>query len=191
MLSAKLIRWSGGALVVAGILMGVALIIHPDETDPNALASPLWGPAHFLLGGGFLISLLGLIGAHARQVEKAGVLGVVGFIIVFVCSAALVGPILVIEGIVVPGLAQSAIAEAALDPAGPMFSGLLLPLFMGTIYAFGIGALLFGIATLRAGVLPRWAAVSFIVATPLVIFTPPLPAIFLAIGGVLYGVSYV
>lgn len=190
MLSTRLVRWSGGALILAGVILGIGLILHPDETAPDALAHPLWGPTHFAIGLGLLISLLGLIGAYARQVEKAGVLGLIGFVITFVSSAALIGPVLVIEGIVVPGLAQSNIAEAALAPTGPVFGGLLLPIFMGTIYALGVGNVLFGVAIIRAGVLPRWAAVSLIIATPLLVFTPPLPAIFLAISGTLIGVAY-
>ncbi|WP_376792494.1 hypothetical protein [Thermoflexus sp.] len=190
MLSTKQVRWSGGALIVAGVILGIGLILHPDETAPDALAHPLWGPTHFAIGVGFLISLLGLIGVHARQAEKAGVLGLIGFVVSFVSSAALSGPLLLIEGIVLPGLAQSEIAEAALTPTGPVFGGLLEPILLGTLYAFGIGYVLFGIATIRAGVLPRWAAASLIAGTPLAIFTPPLPAIFLAIGGVLIGVAY-
>lgn len=187
----KLIRWSGGALIVAGLLMATSLALHPDETDPNALVNPLWGPTHLALGVGFLISLLGLMGVHARQVQRAGALGLTGFVVVFASTAALIGPVLVVEGIIVPGLAQSDIAEAALAPTGPVFGRQLLPFFMGTIYAFGIGSVLFGIAIIRAGVLPRWAAAALIVATPLLAFTPPLPAIFLAIGGALLGVAYV
>ncbi|HXF68809.1 MAG TPA: hypothetical protein VNK89_03295 [Thermoflexus sp.] len=190
MVSTKQVRWSGGALIVAGVILGIGLILHPDETAPDALAHLLWGPTHFAIGVGFLISLLGLIGVHARQAEKAGVLGLIGFVVSFVSSAALSGPLLLIEGIVLPGLAQSEIAEAALAPTGPVFGGLLEPILLGTLYTFGIGYVLFGIAIIRAGVLPRWAAASLIAGTPLAIFTPPLPAIFLAIGGVLIGVAY-
>lgn len=122
-----------------------------------------------------------MIGVYARQVEKAGALGLIGFVVVFVSSAALIGPILFLEGILVPGLAQSNIGEAAL--------GGVLPIFIGTIYAFGIGSVLFGVATIRAGVLSRWAAASLIVGAPLLVFTSPLP-VFIAIGGALIGVAY-
>lgn len=59
MLSTKLVRWGGGALIVAGVLLGIGTILHPDETAPNALAHPLWGPTHVTLASAFSLACWG------------------------------------------------------------------------------------------------------------------------------------
>jgi hypothetical protein len=53
---------------------------------------------------------------------------------------------------------------------------------------FGIGLILFGVATFRAGVYPRWAAVLLIIGIPLTMFLDPTAGTFQeSIGQILWG----
>src|SRR3712207_9271258 len=55
---------------------------------------------------------------------------------------------------------------------------------------FGLGLILFGVATFRAGVYPRWAAVLLIVSIPVTMFLDPTPGTFQeSIGQILLGIS--
>ncbi len=55
---------------------------------------------------------------------------------------------------------------------------------------FGIGLILFGAATFRAGVYPRWASVLMIISIPVTIFLDPTPGSFQeSIGQILLGTA--
>jgi hypothetical protein len=121
---------------------------------------------HVLILIAYLLSLVGLVGLYARQAEKAGILGLIAFLLTFLCIA----PRFAwnwIEAFIWPILAQAAprlldhpeLAPPALNVFGTVdFSSVLL---------LSVGVLLFGIASLRARVLPRWAAVLVIVGAVL------------------------
>src|SRR5262249_26050604 len=99
---------------------------------------------------------VGLVGLYARQAEKAGVFGLVAFLVVFL-GTALVYPIIWMETFVFPLIAQG--APQALDhPAQyPSYSALLAVEIIGALLLL-VGWLLFGVGSLRARILPRWAA---------------------------------
>jgi hypothetical protein len=53
---------------------------------------------------------------------------------------------------------------------------------------FGIGLILFGVATFRAGVYPRWAPALLIISIPVTMFLDPTPGTFQeSIGQILLG----
>jgi hypothetical protein len=108
--------------------------------------------------------LLGMAGLYTRQVEAAGWLGLVGYLLLslffaltlaFQFAEAFISPLLVttaptfVEGLL--GIANGHPTEMNLGalPAIYLLTGLV-----GCV----LGGLLFGIATLRAGILPRWPA---------------------------------
>src|SRR6185369_15583737 len=67
--AASFIRWSGLALLVAGVLTAIVVFFHPSDADPFGLLSPLWPPVHFIFGLAFVLSLFGLIGLHLQQAD--------------------------------------------------------------------------------------------------------------------------
>ena len=165
MSGSNLIRWAGLSAVVAGVLSVVAPIIHPLDV-PSSVATSSWAIAHYLILGGSIFTLLGITGIYARQVEEAGLLGLVGFLMFFVALALITG-VALLEAIVMPLLATEdpqfiAVFFAGEDPG--VLDTVRLP--VGLLYI--IGWLLFGIAILRAGILPRWAAIVFITGIVLV-----------------------
>ena len=157
----KLIRWSGVAAMVGGIFYVVVGLFHP----PNVLSSVTtqWAIVHALATAMCLLFLVGITGLYARQVEEAGWLGLAGFLLfslnwvltaAFTLAEAFILPLLATEA---PKLAQGFLGIFSGSAGGTNF-GVLANLWTLTGIMYILGGLLFGIATFRAGILPRWAA---------------------------------
>jgi hypothetical protein len=189
MQSSRLIRWSGLALLIAGMLIAGAAIFHPSDADPRAFLSPAWVPVHAMFIVGILLTLFGLIGFYRVQADATGGLGLAGFILTSIGNALFVA-VLVLDAFVIPAIAADAAGRALLDPAGPLFGGELGVVFLLAGGTFAIGTILSGIATLRAAVLPRWAGLPLLAGGPLLAFTPPLPPLAGIVGAVLLGLGF-
>src|SRR4030095_13308357 len=78
-------RWSGVACIVAGLLFGLAPLVHPSRETPEIILQQEMRlvAAHWLFtfSCGFL--LLGLPGLYVAQSERAGRLGLVSFLMLF------------------------------------------------------------------------------------------------------------
>jgi hypothetical protein len=146
-------------------------------------------PVHALLIAGAICSLFGQIGLYRAQAERTGALGLVGFIL-GISGTALVVAALVADAFVLPVLAANPAGQALLDPAGPLFGGALGLIFLLMAVTFGLGSILLGFATARAGVLPRWAGALILAGGPLLGFTPPLPTYVGITGALLLGAGY-
>ena len=177
--TANLIRWAGMSAMVAGcyVLVGV---FHPL----NILASvttPQWVIVHVLAMAMSFFGLLGMAGLYARQAEKSGWLGLAGYLLFSVWLALILG-FTFVEVFVLPLVATT--APTFVEGWLGMFTGSAsaidlgaLPILWtlsGPIYI--LGGLLFGIATFRARILPRWAGALLAVGTvlgPVAILFPP------------------
>src|SRR5829696_520909 len=160
--ASKLIRWAGLAAMVGGIFYVVVGLFH----QPNILSSVIttqWAIVHALATVMCFFFLLGITGLYARQVEAAGWLGLAGFLL-FSLNWVLTAPFTFAEVFILPQLATEAptLAQGFLGifngNPGEMSFGVLANLWKLTGFVYIIGGLLFGIATFRAGILPRWAA---------------------------------
>ncbi len=161
MSSSKLLRWSGLAAMVGYALLAALgpinfLVLPKDVATSVAATSNAWFVTSLLGVIGLLLTLVGLVGLYARQAEKAGTLGLIAFLVTF-SGTALVYAWIWMETFVFPLLAQA--APRALDhPEQYSSPALLVSALLGPLLLL-VGWLLFGLASLRAGVLPRWAAV--------------------------------
>jgi len=158
--------------LVAGIIFAGIQPIHPPDVL-SSVTTGAWAIIISLKLAMCLLFLVGITGIYARQVERAGWLGLVGFILLslawwlqtaYVFAEAFILPVLATAA---PQFVDSFLGIARGNP-GEMNIGAL-----PTIYSLGIGipymlgGLLFGIATLRAGILPRWPAGLLAVAAAL------------------------
>jgi hypothetical protein len=160
--ASNLIRWAGLSAMGAGILFIAIQAIHPLDVL-SSVTTARWAIVHYMGVAMCFLGLLGLVGLYARQVEEAGWLGLAGYLMfslfwaltmAFQFIEAFISPVLAteapkfVEGFL--GIVTGAPSEISLGalPAVYMLTGLL----------YLLGGLLFGIATLRAGILPRWAA---------------------------------
>jgi len=178
--AANLIRWSGLAAMVAGIIFAGIQPIHPLEVVA-AVTTNAWAIITSLKTGMCLLFLLGITGIYARQANKAGWLGLAGFLLLglswglqtaFVFAEAFILPLLATTA---PQFVDATLATIARGQPSTINLGALPALYSVVGIAYMLGGLLFGIATLRAGILPRWAAVLLAVAATLTPLAAMLP----------------
>src|SRR5215210_1334014 len=151
MSSRTLFRLSGLALMIALPLQILGFVLHPPSEQVVDVLKPLYGPVHLILFFSWMFALPGLIGLYARQANRAGILGLIGFAAVLFAAADHFY-LLLYEAYATPLLAQEP-ATRSLIENGPLAhgAGALGPLGFLGILAFP----LFGIACVRAGILPR------------------------------------
>ena len=160
--AANLIRWAGVSAMLAGIFYVLVGLFHPLETLASA-TTPRWIIVHALATAMCFFGLLGMVGLYARQVKETGWLGLAGYLLLSLFYA-LTAPYTFVEAVILPLWASTTpiFVEGFLGlfngHAGPMNLAVLAALYSlsGIVYIFG--GLLFGFATFRAGILPRWPA---------------------------------
>lgn len=160
--ASNLIRWAGLAAMAAGILFIGIQVIHPPDVLPS-VTTARWAIVHYVSIAMDLLGLFGIMGLYARQVEKTGWLGLAGYLLfslfwaltaAFHFAEAFISPLL---ATVAPTFVESFLGIVNGHP-GEMNVGALSAIYMLTGLLYLLGGLLFGLATLRARVLPRWAA---------------------------------
>ncbi len=178
--TATLIRLAGVSAMLAGICFLAMGMLHPANV-PASVTSASWVSVHIFATFLGFFGILGLTGLYARQVEKAGWLGLAGFIL-FTLWFGLVMPFCFIEAFILPRMVTTwpAFITAWMEmlTGAPMQVNLgILPMLWNISNPMYIlGPLLFGIATFRAGVLPRWAGALLIlgaVMPPVAALVPP------------------
>src|SRR5215218_3871338 len=170
--ASSLIRWAGLSAMAAGIIFAGIQPIHPPD-DVASVTTGAWAIITTLKTVMCLLFLLGIAGLYARQVEEAGWLGLAGFLLLTLCWW-LQSAYVFAETFILPQLATAAppfvVSFLGIASGNP---GQMNIEPLPTIYSLGIGipymlgGLLFGIATLRAGILPRWPAGLLAVAATL------------------------
>src|SRR5215218_6040770 len=149
--------------MAAGIIFVVIQPIHPLDVL-SSVTTDQWVIIQFLKTAMCLFGLLGLAGLYARQVKEAGWLGLAGYLLFSLFFAHTIA-FAFTEAFILPQLATEApkYVESFLgiiNPESPveMNTGALPTLYALAGFGYVLGGLLFGIATFRAGILPRWAA---------------------------------
>lgn len=154
-------RLAGLSAMLAGVCFVVMGMFHPVNV-PEAVATPTWVNVHIFATALGFFGLFGMVGLYARQVEKSGLLGLAGFIL-FSIWFGLIMPFSFMEAFILPRLMTespafvSSFLEMFSNIPGEVDLGILPTLWNISGPMYILGALLFGIATFRAGVLPRWA----------------------------------
>jgi hypothetical protein len=158
--ASSLMRLAGLSAVVAGLCFLVIGIFHPLN-EPSTI-NATWVNVHIAATALGFFGLFGMAGLYARQVEESGWLGLAGFLL-FTVWMTLVCGFSFVEAFILPKLATE--SPAFIAGWMGMFSGApsavdlgILPMIWnisGPIFI--LGPVLFGIATFRARVLPRWA----------------------------------
>ncbi len=171
MTTSRAIRLSGLAGMLGGLILVIALSIYfglritSPDTATIALSSA-WITSLTLELISYILILLTLVGLHAHQATKAGTLGFIGFLIAFIGQTLDVGRNYVMA-FFVPFLARE--APALLEFRGIEMPSPLREAVLVTIVFLIIGYVLFGIATLRARILPRGGAILLIIGGVLIL----------------------
>ncbi|KAA9022572.1 hypothetical protein [Niallia endozanthoxylica] len=162
------IRWLGLLAVIGGICR---LLMTPLEL--------VWGTDNtmaLIIGGvtGSVFIIIGTAGIYLYQAEKAGILGFIGFFI------TTLGNILVCTMVMISLFVNTALQDPQVleqDLPGPV-----VPIRIIMMIAMNLGYILFGIATLRAKVLPRWGGALMILLV-LMTFIPYTEYLFAVVWG--------
>ncbi len=152
-MNSTFIRWSGLAALVGGLLsVGLDLwdfLLNGDQLVSVTALNGSWIVLHASYLAADLLILLALVGMWLVQAAPAGALGVVGFLMAFAGTVMLTS----LEwstAFLFPWVAASAPGLLDSDPTGSAIAGFIVTVLL----AMG-GWLIFAVASLRAGVLPR------------------------------------
>jgi len=174
------IRWSGLGAVVGGLVFAGIQPIHPAD-EVASVTTTTWAIITTAKSVMCLLFLFGITGIYARQVDKAGWLGLAGFLLLtvswwlqtaFVFAEAFILPMLATAD---PKFVDGALGISFGRPSEVDLGALPAIYQLGVGITYMLGGLVFGIATFRAGVLPRWPAGLLAVAallTPLAVLLP-------------------
>lgn len=183
-----LVRWGGLANIISGAITAVFWFAHPGRDALSPETAGRW----MAVNGAFILvlvaCLLGLTALYARQHDRVGALGALGFVAAFVGSALFIGAG-TLDTFVAPVLSAEAPALLALD--GPLFGGPIGGLFGAAGLLFGLGFVAFCVATARAGVLPAIPAVMVALGSPILGLSPLMPLTARIIGCALFGAGSV
>lgn len=149
-------RWSGLASMLGGVLFAIGIPLHPLRHGQAVNESP-YTAIHVLIAVGLMLVLFGLVGLYARQSERLGKSGLYGFILAFIGNVWTYG-LIITEGFLWPAVGlydPAAVHGFGPDAVAARGSSLISIFFVG-LALFATGYALFGLATMRAGVLPRW-----------------------------------
>jgi uncharacterized membrane protein (DUF485 family) len=182
-------RWVGPISVIAaalmivsqGLLLALGLAMGAQSAD-SAVHTLKYGLALFAM----YALLLALTGLYLRQADAAGKLGLAGYLIAFLGTLLLAGDWW-FESFIVPRL--TAVAPDVMTGA---ITGSLAIGAAATFGLFAVGWILFGIASFRANVFPRPAAVLLIVGGAVGILagsTPYQVPLAIAVGWIGYALT--
>jgi hypothetical protein len=180
MTSSTLFRLAGLAAIVAGVCYAILGVFHPANVIAS-VTTPAWLVVHLFALALCFFGTLGLTGLYVRQVEQSGWLGFVGYLMLTLWLAMVMG-FTFIEVFILP--IMSTVSPAFVEGFVGMFTNTPSTIDLGalpTIWTISgplylLGGIVFGIATFRAGVFPRWAALLLAVGTaagPAAILFPP------------------
>jgi hypothetical protein len=164
-------RLAGASAIAAGLCFIIIGTLHPVN-EPSAVTTTAWLYSHIAATALGFFGLFGMAGLYARQAGKAGWLGLIGFLL-FSFWMTIVSGFSLFEAFILPSLAS--VSPAFVEGFLGMFSGIPSEVDLGilpTLWKISepmylLGPLLFGIATFRAGVLPRWAGALFVAGATL------------------------
>jgi len=143
MKSTTLFQLGGIAIIGAAILYAIGNLIYFLSGQPQGpIASVLW--ISFI---GDTLLVLGLGALYARQAHRAGILGLVGYILLIVGTLFFIGNYAVSMGVVAGIISTDQIAQV------PAYSvpNSIMP------WIWFAGLIVFGIAIYRAQVFPKYA----------------------------------
>jgi hypothetical protein len=174
-----LMRWAGLSALLAGLCYLLVGIFHPANV-PASVTTTRWEIVHIVACAMSFFGLLGLAGLYARQATRAGWLGLAGYVLLSLWFVVVMG-FSFVEAFILPHVATASpgLVQAWMGmfngPAGTFNLGALPTIWTLSAPVYILGGVLFGIATFRARVLPRWAGALLAASTLLAPAAAALP----------------
>ncbi|MCY7289535.1 MAG: hypothetical protein LH624_15150 [Cryobacterium sp.] len=166
--TSTLTRGAAVAAALAGLAYIVIQFIHPADAVAS-LSTQRWVVVHSLSFAEAVLALVGVTGIYLRQVRQFGILGLIGYLMfgfffilqsAFNFAEAFIAPLFVSDAPQISADFAGLFGRyAAVTDLGPLAA---LPKVGALLYVGG--ALLFGIAVIRARLLSRGAGILLIAA---------------------------
>ena len=150
--SSRLVRWSGLAAVSGGVSWILVWTIHGAmPVAPPGGYREGWESFNLWSGGALMLTMIGLTGAYLRQMRRIGGIGHAGFVL--------------------PWIGVALMGAGRLGQVLEIGNAWML-VILGA-FALTVGIMLFGIATLRAKVLPSGAGLLLLAAGLMLFLVDP------------------
>jgi hypothetical protein len=160
MKTSTLFQLGGVALLLSAILAAIGNLVYFLSGRPDApIASSLW-----VAIVGDTLMLLGIGALFARQSQRSGILGLIGYILMVLATLYFVGSAAVGLGMAADAITTEQIAQV---PAYALADS-IFPWF------WTVGLIVLGISIYRAEVFPKYAGVLLVVLAFVQQFTGPL-----------------
>jgi hypothetical protein len=178
----RLTQAAGISAAAAGLIFIGVQINHPP-LDASTIATTevtVRSTAKLVMAA---LALAGITGMYLRQTRQAGVLGLIGYLLLGAFYLVLI-PIEFLAAYVLPSLADTEpgyvndVLAAATGGTASGDIGLLQTAFILSGVLYVVGGLVFSIALFRARVLARWAAALLAVGTVATLALSVLPESF-------------
>lgn len=158
MSESTLYRLGSVGVVLGAVLIALAsLVPMPEDLKASAASGMYYLVAIGMLVGAVLL-IAGLPALYLRQHRESGVLGLVGFLLMLGPAIVITVGLAFAQTLIFPWMATLPLSASQFGQ-GPPALGVFFP--VATVLV-AVGGVLFGIATLRARVFPRWTGISFI-----------------------------
>lgn len=173
-----LYRLNGGTLIAGSLLLLLASVIGAilfpgHSSTPTQVLGSTWPLVILMTLLGSLLFVISLPGMYLRQAGRAGIIGLIGFTLLFFDFLLQGAVFSSVQVVILPFLAQK--APQLMGGNSLPFSAFLILIVSGLMQI--IGGILLGIATMRARVFPRWTGVLLLVSGIAFLLTiPPLPS---------------
>src|SRR5215208_4555787 len=189
----RFVRAGAWVAIVAGLALVVSFLMEWLVVPHERLGSEAFLTSAYLVSSGlrllvgFVLLPWALIGIYGPQSRAAGTFGLWAFVVVFLGTVLASGDIWA-EVFVWPTLAQ--VAPSMMSGSATDMSSYLIVGLNVSFPLFGIGLILFGVATFIAGVYPRWASALLVISIPVTMFLDPTPGTFQeSIGQIMLGTA--
>jgi hypothetical protein len=177
----------GGAAVVISLLLDWLVVPYEKLGEAGAYLTASYRVSSGLRLVSTILFLWALLALYGRQSIAAGAFGLWSYIVAFFGTAFFTGSVWA-EAFVFPTFAR--VAPTVFTGQVAEASSLIIVKNLSA-YLFGLGIVLFGVATLKAGVYSRWAAALLIVSIPATIFLPNIEGTFSeSIGQIMFGIAF-
>ena len=133
-----------------------------------------------------IAGILGIVGVYCKQSDKMGLLGLIGFFLLFF-GVVLHACTLAWEAVLWKTIASKAASSSLLSGETFLYTDPVVQLFFSALFlCFFFGWILFGIASCKAGIFPRYLSIMIIICGILFQMTPFLPGRLAIIGSIIY-----
>lgn len=188
--SITLTRLGGYLLLLAGVLLMVFWLVHPDPSLENLseIWTLQWKIAYGIFIAALFLSLFGLIGAFLWFAGQARVIDLLALVFGYLGTVVLLG-FLFIQGFIVPLLDQYSDSASLINSQGFFFDPNLTWVFWTGGGMLAACYIFLGLRFLRQNSHVNYFSLFMIVGAPLLLASPVLPTYLRVLSFIIFGIG--